>query len=128
MEIEGCVRCGRELKTPATIHQTGDPAVAVYLSAVTIGIRPRIRSHYQRGLFCARCSISVPYGPAPEGEFNLKIYRMLAEMQTLDKDGRINDCARMLFLNPTAQRALMPGSKADETLARPVFKVEPIAS
>jgi hypothetical protein len=128
MELEGCVRCARPLKTPATIHQTGDPAVAIYLSGVTVGIRPRIRTHYQRGLFCARCSISVPYGPPPEGEFNLKIYRMLAEMQQLDKDGHINECARVLFLNPSAQRALMPGSKQDATLAHPVMQVEPIAS
>ena len=128
METEGCVRCGRELKTAKTINQTADPGIAIYLSAVTMGIRPRIRSRYQRGLFCSCCTVSVSYGPAPEGEFNLKIHRMLREIIELDKEGGIIESGRILLFHPDAQLRLMPGSKPDETLTRPVLRHPALAS
>jgi hypothetical protein len=127
METEGCVRCGRELKTAKTINQTADPSVAIYLSAVTTGLRPRLRTHYQRGIFCTRCAVSVAYGPAPEGDFNLKIYRMLGEMIELDQDESLTKSARILLLHPDAVLKLMPGSKPDESLSRPILKIPALA-
>jgi hypothetical protein len=128
MEIEACVRCGRELKTAKTFNQTADPGVAIYLSAVTMGIRPRLRTRYQRGLFCPCCTISVSYGPAPEGEFNLKVHRMLVEMIELDKDRSIIESGRILLFNPDARPRLMPGSKPDETLSSPILAHPALAS
>lgn len=122
MEIEGCVRCGREMKTAKTFNQTADPGIAIYLSAVTMGVRPRLRSRYERGLFCSCCSVSVSYGPAPEGEFNLKVHRLLLQIIDLDKDCSIMESGRVLLFNPDARPRLMPGSRPDESLVLPVMK------
>jgi len=122
MDSEACVRCGRELKTAKTINQTGDPALAVYLSLVTCGLRPRIRTQYQRGLFCTPCGVAVAFSPAPEGEFNSKIYAMLKEALRLDTEGKIVECATTIFLYPEAKLKLMPGSKPDINLTVPVLK------
>ena len=121
MDTEPCVRCGRQVRTPKTINQTGDPSVVIYQSAVTTGLRPRLRTNYRRGVFCTRCAVSLAFGPPPEGEFNMKIYDMLQEMFRLDRDGSLTESARILLLNPGAELKLMPGSRPDATLARPVL-------
>lgn len=117
MEMECCVRCGREMKTAKTINQTADPGIGVYLSAVTMGIRPRLRSHYQRGIFCSCCTISVAYGPAPEGEFNLKIHRMLREIIELDKMNSIQESGKVLLSIPKRKSISCPARGQTQRLS-----------
>lgn len=122
MEIQHCVRCGNGLKAPQGINSTGDPAIAIFVSGLTVGVRPRIKSRAQRKVFCMGCAASVALGPAPEnGEFNTAIYFMLRELVSADKT--IVEAAWTQLTNPHATLRRMPGSRADKTLEAPVLKV-----
>lgn len=121
MEIQHCVRCGSGLKAPQGINATGDPAIAIFVSGITVGVRPRLKSRAQRKVFCMRCATSLAYGPPPEGEFNSAIYSMLQEMVKADKT--IADIAWTQLTSPRATLQRMPGSKPDRTLDAPVLKV-----
>jgi ribosomal protein S27E len=65
MEIQHCVRCGKGLKAPQGINQTGDPAIAIYVIAKTVGVRPRATSPAQRKVFCVPCGVSIAQ-PVPD--------------------------------------------------------------
>ena len=73
MENSFCLRCHREL-------EGGEKAVAVYLFAQTVGVRPRQKSSAQRISFCPQCSVSLAMGPAPEGSLNLAAWHMIREL------------------------------------------------
>jgi hypothetical protein len=121
MEIQHCVRCGRGLKAPQGINTTGDKAIAIFVSALTVGIRPRIKSRAQRNVFCIPCAASISLGPAPEGAFNLAVYGILCDVVSRDKS--IVDAAWEQMAKPSAPVKRMPGSKPDKTLEAPVMKV-----
>jgi|GEM_PF-6042683 len=125
MEFQSCVRCGCTLKAPQSINVTGDKAIAIFVSALTVGVRPRIKSRAQRTVFCIRCAVSISLGPAPEGAFNLAVYGILQDVVSRDKT--IAETAWEQMVSP--QRALrrMPGSKVDKTLEVPVLK-QPLLS
>jgi len=121
MEIQHCIRCGKGLKAPQGINQTGDPAIAIYVIAKTVGVRPRATSPAQRKVFCVPCGISIALGPSPEsGAFNEAVYAMLLHL--MQQAPGINEVARAEKLNPHRQLKPMPGSKPDPTLETPVLK------
>jgi hypothetical protein len=120
MEIQECVRCGKGLRAPQGINQTGDPAIAIYVIAKTVGIRPRATSPAQRKVFCVACGISIALGPAPEsGAFNEAIYAMLVQLM-IQAPG-ITDVAREQIVNPRRLLKPMPGSQPDRTLDVPLL-------
>jgi hypothetical protein len=119
MEIQHCVRCGRGLKAPGTFNATGDKALAVYITIVTVGIRPRQRSKLRRTVLCPSCAVSIAYAPAPEGAFNQTVYDGLNELN--EQSAAMVEAAREVKINPRAALKLMPGSQ-DKTLTTPVLK------
>jgi len=121
MEIQHCVRCGRGLKAPQGINVTGDKAIAIFVSALTVGIRPRLKSRAQRNVFCIPCAASISLGPAPEGAFNLAVYGILRDVVSRDKT--IVEAAWEQMTNPHGSLKRMPGSKPDKTLEAPLLKV-----
>ena len=121
MEIQQCVRCGKGLKAPQGINTTGDKAISFFVSAVTVGIRPRIKSRATRQVFCLTCAASIAFGPAPEGAFNLCVYDVLRDVAS--RDTTIVDAAWEQLTNPRAVVRLMPGSTPDKTLSAPILKV-----
>jgi hypothetical protein len=122
MEIQNCVRCGGRLKAPQGINVTGDPAIAIFVSGLTVGVRPRIKSRAQRKVFCMGCAASIALGPVPEnGEFNTAIYHMLRELVAADRT--IVEAAWTQLTTPTATLRRMPGSRPDRSLEAPVLKV-----
>ncbi len=118
MEIQHCVRCGRGLKAPRGINATGDKALAVYITIVTVGIRPRQRSKLRRSVICPACAVSIAYAPRPEGAFNGTIYDGLNELN--QQSAAMVEAAREGKINPRAPLKLMPGSQ-DKTLSAPVL-------
>jgi|SRR5882724_769971 len=114
MEIQHCVRCLRALKAPQGINTTGDKAIAVFVSALTVGIRPRLKSRAQRQVFCMPCAASIALGPAPEsGAFNFAVYGILCHLNSMGKI--LIEGAWEETNNPRLQLRRLPGSKPDET-------------
>lgn len=125
MEIQNCIRCGRGLKAPQGINVTGDKAIAVYITVVTVGIRPRQRSKLRRTVLCAPCAVSIAYAPPPEGAFNNTVYDCLNELN--EQSGSLVEAGREQKINPGARLKLMPGSQ-DQTLVQPVLKTPTLLS
>jgi hypothetical protein len=128
MEVQHCVRCGRGLKAPQGINTTGDKAVAVFVSALTVGIRPRLKSRAQRQVFCMPCAASIALGPAPEtGAFNFAVYGILCHLNSMGKI--LVDGAWEQTNGPSVRLRQLPGSVAekagpDRTLGAPVIRAE----
>jgi hypothetical protein len=121
MEIQYCVRCGKGLRAPMGINQTGDPAIAVYVVAKSVGLRPRATSPAKRKIFCVPCGVSIALGPAPEsGAFNEAIYSMLIDL--ISQAPGINQVAWEQKANPRAKLKLLPGSQPDKTLDVPAIR------
>jgi hypothetical protein len=112
MKIEPCVHCGRKLKAAENINESGDPSVVVYTHMRTSGIRPMARAVARRRRFCSPCSISLGFGPPPEGAFNNDVYEGLSELA--EKCPALKDVAYEQKFNPAHRPKLMPGSKPDE--------------
>jgi len=119
MELQQCVKCGRGLKAPQGINTTGDPAIAINITVVSVGLRPRMRSRLQRSVFCMPCAAAISLAPPPEGAFNLTIYNALGELN--EQSAAMITEARQQKINPRAPLRRMPGSKPDETLATPIL-------
>src|SRR3972149_7569399 len=114
MEIQPCVRGGRGLAVPAGINQTGDAAVSVWVFAQSLGIRPRVKSPSQRGVFCASCCVVVASDMnTPQGAFNVMVWNMLRDLAK--QTSAFHEIPRLHIINPDARPALMPGSKPDAT-------------
>jgi len=119
MEIQPCIRCGRGMKAPQGINTTGDRALAVYITIVTVGMRPRLRSRLRRSVLCLPCAVSITFAPAPEGAFNVSVFEALNELN--DQSIAMIEAAREQKINPRAPLKLMPGSQPDRSLdARPI--------
>jgi hypothetical protein len=114
MDIQHCVRCGRGLKAPQGINTTGDRAIAVFVSALTVGIRPRLKSRAQRQVFCMPCAASIALGPPPDSSaFNLAVYGILCHLNSM---GTIMvESAWEETNSPRLQLKRLPGSKPDAT-------------
>lgn len=122
MEIQQCVRCGRSIRAPQGINQTGDPAIAIYIVAKTVGIRPRVTSPAERKVFCSPCAVSIAFGPPPPdgGAFNAAIYSMLVNL--VSAGTQVIGVAWEQKANPTRCRKLMPGSRPDLSLSVPLIE------
>lgn len=114
MEIQPCIRCGRGLKAPQGINSTGDRALAVYITIVTVGMRPRQRSRLRRSVLCLPCAVSMAFAPAPAGAFNQCVHEALNELN--EQSIALIEAAREIRINPRAPLRLMPGSRPDKTL------------
>jgi hypothetical protein len=122
MEIQPCVRCGRGLKAPQGINTTGDKAIAVFVSALTVGIRPRLKSRAQRQIFCMPCAASIALGPAPEsGAFNFAVYAILCHLNSMGKI--VIEAAWEQTNSPSSKPRRLPGSTQDKTLETPVLRM-----
>ena len=119
MEVQHCVKCGRGLRAPQGINTTGDTAIAIYITVVTVGLRPRQRSRLKRSVFCVPCAVSISMGPAPDGAFNLTIYEALNELN--EQSDSLIQAGREAKIRPSATLKLMPGSK-DPSLNAPMLK------
>jgi hypothetical protein len=115
MEIQTCIKCGRGLKAPAGINSTGDRAFAFFVHAVTVGIRPRLKSRAKRKALCIPCGVAISLSPAPEGAFNESVHAILQDM--VSQDPELMRAAWEQQFNSTAPLKLMPGSKPDEAFA-----------
>src|ERR1700690_4513134 len=115
MEIQYSGRCGRGLKAPQGINTTGDRALSFFLSAVSVGIRPRIKSRANRLVFCVPCGVSIALGPCPEGAFNSSVHEVLCDM--VAKEPNLMSVAWEQMVNPRARLKRMPGSKPDKAFA-----------
>src|SRR5260370_34133172 len=98
MELQPCIRCGRALKAPQGINCTGDRALAVYITIVTVGMRPRQRSRLKRSVICLPCAVSIAFAPAPEGAFNRTVYEALNELN--EQSLAMLEAAREQRINP----------------------------
>jgi hypothetical protein len=126
MKIEGCVRCGRAVKTAENINESGEPCVVAYTMLRTSGVRPMVRAGARRRILCMPCAISIGLGPAPQnGVFNEDIYEGCIELTTKNPGLAAVACEQKI--NPPTRPRLMPGSKPDESLAPKPMK-EPLAS
>lgn len=115
MQIQPCTRCGRPLRQPQGINTTGDKSVAVFISALTVGCRPRLKSRAERRVFCMPCTASIAMGPVPEnGAFNLAVYETLCDLA--HRDMTILQAAWEQKTMPRLALRPMPGSIADRTL------------
>jgi len=115
MEIQPCIRCGRGLKAPQGINTTGDRAFSFFVSALSVGIRPRIKSRAQRLVFCIPCGVSAALGPAPEGAFNRSVYEVLRDM--VGREPELMNVAWEQMVKPNARLKRMPGSQPDKAFA-----------
>lgn len=121
MELQPCIRCGRKLCVPQGINSTGDPAVSVWIFCQSLGIRPRVKSPSQRGVFCPDCVMCVAHTTfAPEGAFNIMVWEMLRDL--IRQTPAFHEISRMRIVTPGARPQLMPGSKPDLTLATPIIE------
>ena len=68
-----CLRCRREIGI-------GDKAVAVYMFAQTVGVRPRQKSTAQRISFCPQCAVSLAMGLPPDGALNMAAWEMIRDL------------------------------------------------
>jgi hypothetical protein len=126
METQQCVKCGGQLKAPQGINTTGDKQIAIYITAVTVGVRPRLRSRLRRSVMCMPCAVSIAMAPPPEGAFNQTVYESLNEVNS--QTTAIMEAAWEQKQNPRAPLKLMPGSKQDKSLATPMLRSAPILS
>jgi hypothetical protein len=120
METQQCVKCGGELKAPQGINTTGDRQIAIYITAVTVGVRPRLRSRLKRSVICMQCAVSIAMAPEPEGAFNKTVYDSLNEVNS--QSTAIMEAAWEQKRNPRAPLKILPGSKQDRSLATPMLK------
>ncbi len=91
MDFQPCVRCGRALRAPQGINQTGDRSIAIFISGLTVGFRPRVKSRAQRQVFCIGCAVSIAHGPVPDGAFNVWVHAMPVDI--LKQEKSIGDAA-----------------------------------
>ena len=68
-----CLRCRREI-------EAGQKAVAVFMFAQTVGVRPRQKSSAQRICFCPQCAVSLAMGLPPEGALNMAAWDMIRDL------------------------------------------------
>ena len=73
MQPVSCLRCRREI-------EIGQKAVAVFMFAQTVGVRPRQKSAAQRICFCPQCAVSLAMGLPPEGALNMAAWDMIRDL------------------------------------------------
>src|SRR5439155_22265909 len=79
-----CLGCNQE-------REAGHKSVAVYMFALTVGVRPRQISAAQRICFCPQCSVSLAMGPPPEDALNIVAWQMIRNL--ISSDPALNQAA-----------------------------------
>jgi hypothetical protein len=98
------------LKGPGGINVTGDPAIAIFISAVTRGLRPRLKTRADQRVFCYSCASSIALGlpPADKGDLYIAVWELLRELVMMDDSIVLAALAQMK--HPRARLRRMPGS------------------
>jgi hypothetical protein len=118
METQLCLLCRTALKAPGGINVTGDPAVALFMFATSVGMRPRLKSRAKRFPFCCPCMNSLATGAPPieKGYLYVAAWELFRDMLIDDETNSVALATMTQLRNPTAKLRRMPGSKP-ETLA-----------
>jgi hypothetical protein len=112
LETRPCLLCRKPIKGPGGIHATGDPAIAVFISAVSRGLRPRLKTRAEQRVFCYPCalSIAVEIPPVERGDLYVAVWELLRELVLADADNSVALAALVQLRNPRARLRRMPGS------------------
>ncbi len=110
LETRPCILCRRPLKGPGGINVTGDPAIAIFISAVTRGLRPRLKTRADQRVFCYGCATSLGLGipPVEKGDLYVAVWELFREL--LGMDDSIALAAVAQLRHPRAKLQRMPGS------------------
>src|SRR5579859_4611135 len=115
METQPCLMCRTPLKAPGGINVTGDPAIALFLFASSVGMRPRLKSRAKRFPFCIPCMNSLATGmpPVEKGHLYVAAWELFRELLIDDESNSIALATMFQLRNPSAKLRRMPGSKPD---------------
>lgn len=110
LETRPCLLCRQPLKGPGGINITGDPAIAVFISAVTRGLRPRLKTRADQRVFCYKCATSLALGPPPfeKGDLYVAVWELFGELVAMDDS--IALAAVTQLRHPRARLRRLPGS------------------
>lgn len=110
MQTRPCLICGRQLKGPGGINVTGDPAIALFLSAVTRGLRPRLKTRAEQRVFCYPCADGIAKLPPPrdKGDLYVAAWELLRDL--VIQDDSISLAANAQLRHPRLKLRRMPGS------------------
>ena len=94
---------------------TGDPAIALFLFASSVGMRPRLKSRAKRFPFCIPCMNSLATGmpPVEKGHLYVAAWELFRELLLDDESNSIALATMFQLRNPSAKLRRMPGSKPD---------------
>ena len=108
--------CRAPLKAPGGINVTGDPAIALFMFASSVGMRPRLKSRAKRFPFCVPCMNSLATGVPPfeKGHLYVAAWELFRELLIDDETNSIALATMMQLRNPAAKLRRMPGSKPDD--------------
>lgn len=117
LETRPCLLCRKMLKGPGGINATGDPAIAIFISAVTRGMRPRLKTRAEQRVFCYACALSLGAGvpPIDKGDLYVAVWELLRDLVTVDDSVAL--AALMQLRNPRARLRRLPGSVKELTAA-----------
>ena len=115
LETRPCLLCRRPLKGPGGINCTGDPAIAIFISAVTRGLRPRLKTRADQRVFCYSCASSIAMGipPVEKGDLYVAVWELLRELVLMDDSVVL--AALTQLRHPRAKLRRMPGSVKELT-------------
>jgi hypothetical protein len=124
METQPCLLCRTPLKAPGGINTTGDPAIALFMFASSVGMRPRLKSPAKRFPFCVPCMNSLATGapPVEKGYLYVAAWELFRDMLIADDTNSIALATMTQLRHPTAKLSRMPGSKPEPTLPGPALK------
>ena len=110
LETRPCLLCRKPLKGPGGINVTGDPAIAVFISAVSRGLRPRLKTRAEQRVFCYPCALSIGMGlpPVEKGDLYVAVWELLRDLVLADDSVAL--AALTQLRNPRARLRRMPGS------------------
>ncbi len=110
LETRPCLLCRKPLKGPGGINVTGDPAIAVFISAVSRGLRPRLKTRAEQRVFCYACALSIGTGipPVEKGDLYVAVWELLRDLVLADDSVAL--AALTQLRNPRARLRRMPGS------------------
>jgi len=113
LQSQPCTICGRALRGPGGITVTGDPGVVIFMSGVTRGRRPRLKTRALPVVFCNPCASSIALGAAPveRGDLYVKGWGILRNIIQMDDQNAVILSAVTQLRYPRARLQPLPGSK-----------------
>jgi hypothetical protein len=112
LEVNPCLLCHKLLKGPGGINATGDPSIVLFMSAVTRGLRPRLKTRAVPKVFCYGCATSLALGipPIEKGELYVAAWELLRDLVAMDESNSVVLAAVTQMRHPRARLRRMPGS------------------